>query len=167
MNPRDRELTDTIIGFLSSIGIVPRLTTLPSSTLLPGVTIASGSLLVDPDRLIWPGDLLHEAGHLAVAPAELRSSMNGELPELEALHAGEVEATAWAFAATVAIGLDPSVLFHEGGYGGKSSGLAFTYSIGGYPGAGGLREAGMTLSTADAAGTGISPYPHMIRWLRF
>ena len=76
-------------------------------------------------------------------------------------HGGEVEATAWAWAATVALGLAPSVLFHEGGYHGRSAGLVQMFSLGVYPGAHGLVKAGL----AAAAGDGPA-YPAMRRWLR-
>ena len=79
---------------------------------------------------------------------------------------GEVEATAWAYAASVALGLDPAVLFHEGGYHGKSAGLVLTYALGVYPGAKGLADAGMTQVGDQARQAGVPPYPHMTTWLR-
>ena len=87
-------------------------------------------------------------------------------PELLAPHAGEPEATAWAFAAITALGLHPSVLFHSGGYQGKSEGLILTFTSGGYPGAAGLIAAGMALATSQATARGARPYPSMLRWLR-
>ena len=35
--------------------------------ILPGLAIEHGAILVDEQRLSHPGDILHEAGHLAVA----------------------------------------------------------------------------------------------------
>jgi hypothetical protein len=58
------------------------------------------------------------------------------------------------------------VLFHDGGYRGRSAGLITTYGYGVYPGAFGLAQAGMTLAGADASLAGVRPYPAMTRWLR-
>ena len=158
---------ERILTFLKSVGLSVTEGTVPTSALLPGVDIVNGGLVYDWERLTWPGDLLHEAGHIAVVPAALRPTLGGKLgDDLTAAHAGEIEATAWAFASVVAIGLDPDVLFHEGGYQGRSRGLAFTYSVGGYAGAPGLCANGMALSRVEAAKRGLAPYPHMIRWLR-
>ena len=79
---------------------------------------------------------------------------------------GEIEATAWAYAATVALGLEPTVLFHEGGYKGYSSSLVTTYTLGVYPGCHGLAMAGLTATGEQARALGVEPYPHMLRWLR-
>ena len=158
---------ERIAAFLASIGLPLAEGEIPATALLPGVAIVFGGLVVDRDRLIWPGDLLHEAGHIAVIPAALRPTLGGTLADNpEVPYAGEPEATAWAWAALIAIGLEPEVLFHEGGYQGRSPGLAFTFSIGGYPGAAGLIAAGLALSGPEAASQGLLPYPHMVRWLR-
>lgn len=158
---------ERIAAFLASIGLAPTEGEIPPTALLPGAAIVSGRLVVDRDRLTWPGDLLHEAGHIAVMPESLRATLGGTLADDPAVpHAGEPEATAWAWAALIAIGLKSEVLFHEGGYQGRSPGLAFTFSIGGYPGAAGLIASGMALSMENARSTGQEPYPHMVRWLR-
>jgi hypothetical protein len=82
------------------------------------------------------------------------------------MNAVEVQATAWAYAAVRHLGLEPSVLFHEGGYEGKSAGLIFTYTAGVYPGAYGLQTLGMTATGETARGLQVPPYPHMLKWLR-
>lgn len=158
--------TRAITAFLEAIGIPVEARTLDPQTFLPGVTIEAGRVLYDPARLRWPGDLLHEAGHLAVMPAAARASLAGAVDVEAAPHAGEAEATAWAFAAVKAIGLPMEALFHEGGYHGKSGRLAFTYASGCYPGAAGLVAAGMALAVREAAAAGLPPYPAMLRWLR-
>ena len=64
-------LTERLTAFVRGIGIDVRAATLPDKTFLPGLDIRHGAILVDEARLTYPGDILHEAGHLAVAdPAE-------------------------------------------------------------------------------------------------
>jgi hypothetical protein len=157
----------TIIAFLVRIGLPVRLAPVAGEAFLPGIRIAAGALEVDPDRLRWPGDLLHEAGHIATTPAAARIRLDDALASAPAIaHAGEAEATAWAWAALLHTGLPPAILFHSGGYHGRSEGLLATYGLGVYPGAHGLAQAGMTLLGDRARAAGVPPYPHMLRWLR-
>ena len=150
-----------------SIGVDVRVQELTERTLLPGIQIESGRLVVDPSKLVWPGDLLHEAGHLAIVPAALRPTIGGELPvDPLVQHAGEAEATAWAYAALVTIGLPPEVLFHAGGYHGKSQALIFSYTNGVYLGAAGLGAAGLAATPEEVRSAGLPGYPNMRRWLR-
>jgi hypothetical protein len=162
-----QDVTQTILNFLISIGITVREGPVAIDSFLPGLSISDGSLVFDRAALRWPGDLLHEAGHIATAPSSIRASLNDSLEESDPVpYAGEVEATAWAYAAIIHLGLPPSVLFHPEGYAGKSSALIATYTFGVYPGCFGLAQAGMTLVGADASLAATPPYPHMIQWLR-
>lgn len=160
-------VTRTIAEFLISIGIEVLPAELAEDTFLPGILVEGGRLLVDESRLSYPGDLLHEAGHLAVAEGGVRKSLCGEviIPGAD-MNAVEVQATAWAYAAVKHLGLDPKILFHEGGYMGKSEGLLFTYGVGVYPGASGLQALGLTAAGEEARLRGVPPYPHMLKWLR-
>src|SRR5687768_15343073 len=58
-------ITLTIAQFLTGIGIEVVPAELDDDCLLPGIQVDRGRLLVDESRLAFPGDLLHEAGHLA------------------------------------------------------------------------------------------------------
>lgn len=160
-------LTIGIVDFLTEIGIevVPAL--LEHEPFLPGIHVENGKLLVEESKLTYPGDLLHEAGHLAVASGEVRARLGGEIiiPGAD-MNAVEVQVTAWAYAAIIHLGLDPRILFHAGGYKGKSEGLLFTYGMGVYPGAYGLQLAGMTATGDLARRMGVAPYPHMLKWVR-
>jgi hypothetical protein len=158
---------ERILDFLRGIGIAVREGPVAGDDFLPGIRVEDGALVLDRAQLRWPGDLLHEAGHLAVLPPAQRRGMSGDLAGHEAIpYASEMEATAWAYAATVAIGLDPAVLFHEGGYHGRSAGLIHTYTLGVYPGAHGLVQAGMAAAGPEAVARGEAIYPRMRRWLR-
>lgn len=156
-----------ILDFLAGIGIPVVETTLPPDSFLPGIVIRDGGLQVDPDRLQWPGDLLHEAGHLAVLPPDLRARASDDLADEQHVpHAGETEAMAWAWAAVHAIGLPPEVLMHEGGYHGQSAAVLQMYAFGIVPGLRGLCEAGMTAARGFSAEPLDVQYPQMRRWLR-
>lgn len=161
------DATQTIVDFLKSIGISVQEGKVAADSFLPGLCIANGSLVYDNAALRWPGDLLHEAGHIATAPASIRSLLSDSLDDSPpAPHAGEVEATAWAYAALVHLGLEPSILFHPDGYHGKSARLISTYALGVHPGSFGLAQAGMTLLGVEASLAATPAYPHMIQWLR-
>ena len=151
-------MPDRIVAFLRRIGIPVSAAELTDS-FLPGLTIERGGLVVDDERLEFPGDLLHEAGHIAVAPAELRPSMSGSLDEVPGLDTATLEwaAIPWSYAAALEIGIDPAIVFHEGGYHGHSAGLLRNFQIGVPIGLHLLVDAGMTTPAV---------YPQMLRWLR-
>ncbi len=153
------ELFDRIIAFVRGIGIPVIEGTVAGDSFLPAVAVVEGKVIVDRARLNWPGDILHEAGHLAVLEAEARS---GEVPDDSAL---ELAAMAWSYAAAVELRIDPGVVFHEGGYHGRGPGLALNYAMGMYIGLPELIAAGMTHSPQCAA-EGVAAYPVMARWLR-
>lgn len=157
---------DTIVNFLNSIGIETIEGDVSDASFLPGVRIQGGRIIFD-SCMPWPGDLLHEAGHIATAPASLRSTLNDgvELPA-SVPYASEAEATAWAYAALEHLQLDPTVLFHAGGYDAASDRLIATFAAGVYPGAYGLALAGMTAVGPDARDRGAVVYPKMAQWLR-
>ena len=158
----DKALTGHIISFLESIGIRVAIEHLADDTLLPAMTVRDGGLVVDPERLEWPGDLLHEAGHIAVTDPAERASLN-----LVSSEPGEeIAAICWSYAASVAIGLDPTVVFHDDGYKGGGGYLAENFTAGRYVGLPLLQWYGMTLDDKNAAAQGAEPYPRMQRWLR-
>lgn len=150
--------TARIVAFLREIGLDAAPAELGDDCFLPGIAVERGALRYDEARLTWPGDLLHEAAHVAVAPPEARARMTGDVavPGLDMARL-EVAAVPWSYAAALHIGIDPALVFHAGGYRGRSEGLLRTFAVGVYPGVNLLVEAGMT--TGDA-------YPRMLRWLR-
>lgn len=160
-------LTNKISDFLTLIGIEIVPEKLTDKCFLPGILVKNGRLLVDETKLKYPGDLLHEAGHLALAPADVRTHLSGEvvIPDID-VNLVEAYVTAWAFAAVVHLGLEPRILLHQGGYKGKSESLIFTFSLGVYPGANGLENFGMTAAGENARQLGVAPYPNMLKWMR-
>lgn len=157
----------TIYAFLTRIGLPITEETLSTDTFLPGVALRAGGLIIDPEKLAWPGDLLHEAGHLAVLPSALRCEAQEDDPNhADIEHAGELEAMAWAYAAAIELSLPMEVLIHEGGYHGRARDLLQMYTFGVYPGLRGLCESGMAAAPGFTADCGPVQYPQMLRWLR-
>ncbi len=167
MPDADLEPLDRILAFLDRIGLPAAQAPVPDDSFLPGVRVVEGVVVFDRSSLRWPADLLHEAGHVAIVPAALRSRLTDDLDAAADPSAiGEAEATAWAYAAIVELQLDPAPLFHDGGYGGHAAALVQCYQLGVYPGAHGLARVGMTRIGDDARRAGVAPYPRMTRWLR-
>jgi hypothetical protein len=160
-------LTGKIVEFLQTIGIPVRLGTITELTVLPGIFIENGGLAIDPEKLQYPGDILHEAGHLAVAPPEIRRKMHGALDPKEDLeHAGELMAIPWSYAACLHLHIDPNIVFHNNGYHGGGASIAENFSQGHYFGVPMLQWAGMCVDEKNAKERGIPPFPAMIKWVR-
>ncbi len=156
-------ITAGIAGFLEEIGIPVVPCALPEKCFVPGIRLQHGELLVDESRLLYPGDLLHEAGHLAVMTPARRAS---RVADASSNLGDEIAAIAWSWAALTHLGLAPEIVFHPHGYRGASSFLMETYGAGTYVGLPLLQWMGLTLDPRAAAERGISPFPHMLRWLR-
>lgn len=155
------QLAERLAGFVREIGIDVRAAALPAGTFLPGLDIRDGAILVDEDKLAYPGDILHEAGHLAVTEPAARHA-----PTLSPTPAEEMATLAWSYAALRHLDLDPAVVFHPHGYKGGGGALIEAFTTGGSPGVPMLQWYGMTVEPRQAAGKGVAPFPHMLRWLR-
>ena len=151
-----------ITRFILDIGIQIRESELSQQTFLPGIAVDHGVILVDESRLLYPGDLLHEAGHLAVISTEKRRQAEGDFSKKAS---EEMMAIAWSYAALVHLGLEPSVVFHEGGYKGWSGTLIENFTNGRYIGVPMLQWVGLTVDERRAKEMAIKPYPCMIKWL--
>jgi hypothetical protein len=146
-------ITDQIAGFLTGIGLGIRSGSLSGPVILPGIQIQRGVLVVDEAQLSYPGDLLHEAAHLAVVPAARRNLLDADTGD----DGGEeVGAIAWSYAAALHLRLDPAVVFHAHGYRGGSETILENFREGRYIGLPFLRWIGL----ADDS------YPLMTQWLR-
>lgn len=60
-----------VVSFLREVGIEVREGAAPRGCFLPGVWYDAGALCYDP-RVAYVGDLIHDAGHMAILPARLR-----------------------------------------------------------------------------------------------
>jgi hypothetical protein len=153
-------LTGRLAAFVRGIGIGLRAAALPEPTFLPGLEIRDGAIMVDPTRLAHPGDILHEAGHIAVADPVER-----ELPTLSPSPADELTTIAWSYAALRHLDLDPAIVFHADFKGGSDS-IIENFTAGRYFGVPLLQLYGMSFEPRTAAAKGVAPYPHMLRWMR-
>lgn len=152
-----------IVEFLAGIGIPVRAGDLPAETFLPGIMMDRGTLVIDEDRLTYPGDLLHEAGHLALLPPEERANAG---PDAGPDGGFEMAATAWSFAAATAIKLPLEIVFHDAGYRGNSPAIIENFTKGRYFGVPILVWLGMTGDPMKPAASDVPLFPRMQRWLR-
>lgn len=160
-------LTQTFADFLTEIGLKITPRALADDTFLHGILIENGAIFVDEARLEYPGDILHEAGHLATAPAALRPFLSDTvaLPDFN-MNSLENAAMLWSYAAAVYLQIDPRIVFHAGGYKGKSEAILFNYSLGVFMGINVLEEAEMAFTPQTAASRSVNPFPAMHKWLR-
>lgn len=162
-----KELLNTIISFITEIGIDVETRGLNEQTFLPGVKIDKGTLTYDPDKLLYPGDLLHEAGHIAVMTGEQRKMLSGDIKAgvENDIMGDEIAAILWSFAAARHIGLPLDVVFHPNGYKGASDWHINNFKSKNYVGLPLLVWMGMTHDPAKPDPQH-EPFPHMQRWLR-
>jgi len=156
-------LTEQLAAFLRGIGLEIEHRELDDATFLPGLALENGRIIIDEAKMLYPGDILHEAGHLAVTPAAERHLCGGNL----AVGGGEeMAAIGWSYAAALHIGINPAVVFHPHGYKQGSDSLLENFRAGLYLAVPLLQWMGLTYDSVKALEHGCSPYPHMVRWLR-
>jgi hypothetical protein len=156
---------EKILSFFARIGLPAERGVVGPNSFLPGVTIRSGVLVVDETLLAYPGDLLHEAGHLAMMEPAVRRACSGDVGDDAGLEMGAI---AWSYAAVKELGLAPKTVFHAAGYKSGGASIVDNFSKGNYFGVPILQWLGMTTERTgrtlpDAAGPF---YPAMRKWLR-
>jgi len=147
--------------FVRSIGIETHACPIDWKSRFPGLDIRAGAVLVDESRLIHPGNILHEAGHIAVHDPARRSD-----PTFSPTKGEELGALAWSYAAATHLGLGAEVVFYPGSYAGWAPALVENFGEGRYLGVPMLQRYGMAVEPCLAAERGVEPYPHMLRWVR-
>ncbi len=173
-----------VTDFLTSIGM-PWSWAPGSRGFVEHIDIRDGELLVDP-RARASG-LLHEAGHIAIIPAEFRvfaqsnisgvqrlllEAMAGVDPDGPAMRAAlqcsDPEATAWAWAAGEHIGLLPQVIIQDDEYDHSGQEMRTALLSRRYLGINGLSHAGFCATSpgAYAAARGLPAYPQLKFWLQ-
>ncbi len=169
----------SIVRFLTDIGFVVEESSRSSEGFLPGILVYGMHLYIGPE--LSPGDLLHEAGHIAIVPKMFRSFLKGDVegsldkyaneyikthfnPNCDEdpiirglLQCGEAEAIAWSYAAAIAAGIPPTSVFHSAAYDGEGESIIFALSMSAHPGINGLQAANMTT---------VKMFPKMKKWLQ-
>lgn len=154
------------IAFLNEIGIPTVFRSFGHDSFLPGFLIENGTIIIDKDMLQYPGDILHEAGHIAVvSPADRVRLTEKAIIKRKNREAEEVMAIAWSYAACLHLMIDPTFVFHENGYRGGSSCIIDSCSRNEHTGMLMLQSIGMTTDGKQTACDDM-PYPHMTKWLR-
>ena len=154
-------LVERLSAFVRSIGIEVQPSTISWKTQFPGLDIKMGTVVVDEKEILHPGNILHEAGHIAVHDPSRRQD-----PKFSPTRGEELGALAWSYAATVHLGLGSELVFYPGSYHGWADSLVENFAEGRYLGIPLLQRYGMTLDQRTAAERGLDPYPHMLKWLR-
>lgn len=159
---KQSHLIGLITTFLEDIGISVATGRVSEVSFLPGIEIVNGGLVYDPDNLKYPGDMLHEAGHIALIPAEHRQKVSGNMKEQSFTDGGEeIAVMLWSYAACLAIGLAPEVVFHKDGYKGQSEWILEQYAAGTYIGLPLLQWMQLCRPAGEDPG-----FPVMQKWLR-
>lgn len=154
------------IPFLNSIGIAIKFRKIDGVCFLPGLIIEGGNIIIDRDALLYPGDILHEAGHIAVVPAAERASLsNQSVLDSKNRETEEMMAIAWSYAACIHLELDPYIVFHESGYNGGGNNIVENFNTGHFFGIPSLQWCEMTTEPLNAK-RGDEVYPKMKKWLR-
>lgn len=151
----------TLTDFVRGAGIPVLPASAIGPTQFPGLAIQNGCVLVDETGVLFPGDILHEAGHIAVTEPSLRNA-----PSVSPSGGLELSALAWSYAATVHLELDPALVFYPGSFQNMAESLIENFAEGRYIGLPLLRLYGMTVEPRNAAARQVAPFPHMLRWLR-
>ena len=159
---KEKAALEKVTGFLTAVGIIVHYSPVSETSFLPGILIKNGELVIDIQRLQHPGDILHEAGHIAVAPpadrAILHDNVTANRPGTEG---EEMSVLLWSYAACLHLGIPPVFVFHPDGYKGESDWLLNNFRSGNYIGLPLLVWMGMTKDPGEPGG-----YPAMTKWLR-
>lgn len=156
-----------ITSFLNEIGIETKAAILDEETFLPGIKIENGKIWYDTRKLTHPGDLLHEAGHIAVSTPEERAKLSGNVgAEDNNAMGSEIAAILWSYAAIKHIALPTHLVFHADGYKGQSDWFLSNFETEqNYIGLPYL--AWMGLASGNEKNAPHTPiFPRMIQWLR-
>lgn len=173
---------EQVVQFLVGIGLP--VTVKPGvSGFISHVEIVEGELMVSPEATA--SNVLHEAGHLAIVPARFRSYLSGNIAtglyrafdEIETLEipaddplyrkmmqTGDVEATAWAWAAGKALDIPEREIIRDDEYDGTGDAIRLGLSFGAYVGINGIANA--DFCAVRKGRPGLPVYPELAFWLQ-
>jgi hypothetical protein len=160
-------LLDVCVEFLNNIGIETTYRRISNKSFLPGLLINNGTIIIDKEMLEHPGDILHEAGHIAVVPANDRPRLSERnIPTRKDREVEEIMAIAWSYAACIHLDIDPFFVFHEQGYRGGRDYITDSCRLKSYIGLAMLERIGLTVNEKNARRLNVPSFPHMTKWLR-
>lgn len=161
----DEEMLKRIIHFLQEIGLNIIEKELGDDCFLPGLYPNGNGIVVDRSKLKYPGDLLHEAGHIAVTEENLRPLIGtNEMPEKWPRPGQELGAILWSYAAVCYLKIPANVVFHPDGYKNESEWLIEQFENGNYIGLPLLVWMGFCTNKTDD-GPNNATFPNMLKWL--
>ena len=167
LNLTETTETKRILAFLEEIGIAVIERELTGTTFVPGLALGPNCIYMDKNRMLYPGDLLHEAGHLAVTKAEWREKIGSPEMDPEWPNGGEeMGAILWSYAALKHIGIAPEIVFHPDGYKDQSDWLIENLNNKVYIGMPFLEWIGLALDEPKAQQMGTPAFPKMLKWMR-
>lgn len=153
-----------ILDFLNSIGINVIEKKLPEVTFLPGLALSAQGIEIDFEKLLYPGDILHEAGHIAVTTSEQRKLIGtNEMPQEWPTQGDEIATMLWSYLAAIHLKLPIEYVFHPNGYKNQSEWLIENYSKGNFIGLPLLEWMGLTSKETSKESNSI---PKIVKWLR-
>jgi hypothetical protein len=163
----DQSIVDKIVNFINEIGIPCQLQPFEGDAFLPGIFIKQGTIYYNPELMKYPGDLLHEAGHIAILlPGDRREASPEKMFGDVNSDAAEMTAIAWSWAALQHLQIDPAIVFHKHGYKGGAENLISNFNEGKYLGVPMLQWLGMTKGSNSDKVVPENCYPKMTHWLR-
>jgi hypothetical protein len=135
------------LSFLNDIGIAIFEKELDETTFLPVLCLGPNCIFVDFEKLLYPGDILHEAGHLAVTKASERELVGTDaLPKDWPTQRDEIGAILWSYAVICHLELPIEFVFYPNGYKNNSDWFISNFSNRNHIGLPFLEWAGLTLS---------------------
>lgn len=154
------------ISFIHEIGIETTYAAISEDEcFLPGILIDKGKIIIDKNKIKFPGDILHEAAHIAIVPSAERGDLDGRnIGTRKDAGAEEMMAIAWTYAACIHLQIDPHFVFHEHGYKGGAAAIIENFENGNYIGVPVLQWLGMTATSTGNDDEII--YPAMKKWMR-
>lgn len=155
-----------ITGFINDIGITCHEGEVRNDSFLPGVDIQDGEIIYNPAVFLSAGDLLHEAGHIAVLSPKERATVSSPDVRGDLGEGAELAAIAWSWAALKFLDIPPDIVFHEQGYKEDSQMLIQNFSNEKYLGVSLLDWLQMTADPYSKIQSDKEFFPIMSSWLR-
>lgn len=166
MKPEEHPYLQKCIDFIESIGIKVTEKQLNESTFLPGLVLGANTIYIDYNKLKYPGDILHEAGHIAVSTLEERESIGTtKIPDSWPTPGDEIATILWSYAALKHLDLPAEFVFHPDGYKDQSDWFIDNFTNGNYIGLPLLQWYGMTGNNQQVS-EGLPAFPIMQHWIR-